>query len=178
MEAFAARGAVVGEPDWLSPSRACDIPFSNLDPARAEDIARQMRPNLDVVVQPVEGRRRLLLLADMDSTMIQMESLDTLADRLGFGEQVRDITERGMRGELDFRQSLETRVGLLKGQSATALDGLTEDVPYTAGARTTVQTLRANGCHTVLVSGGFTFFSGVVAEYLGFHEPPGQPLGD
>ena len=148
---------------WTWRSRGLDLQaVAALAKARTED--------LDHAVQPAGDRRKKLLLADMDSTMIQLESLDSLAAELGFGREVEEITERGMRGELDFRDSLRTRVALLEGQPTDAMARIMENIPYTPGAEVTVKTMAAHGCYTALVSGGFTFTTDIVHRKLGFQE--------
>jgi len=126
---------------------------------------------VDLVVQPVEGRRKKMLLADMDSTMIRQECIDELAAQAGVGDLVAGITERAMNGELEFEEALIERVGLLRdlpeGIIETVLD---QQISYTRGGFELVNTLKANGVYTTLVSGGFTAFSGRVASALGFDE--------
>jgi phosphoserine phosphatase len=125
---------------------------------------------LDWCVQPVEGRRKRLLVADMDSTIINVECLDELADFAGLKAEISAITERAMRGELEFEGALRERVGMLKGLSVDALQqAYDERVRLNPGARTLVRTMAAHGARCVLVSGGFTFFTSRVAEAAGFH---------
>jgi phosphoserine phosphatase len=125
---------------------------------------------VDFAVQPAEGRRKRLLIADMDSTIIGCECLDELADFAGVKDQVSEITERAMRGELLFEGALRERVGMLKGLSVDALQACYDDrVKLNPGARTLVATMAANGARCALVSGGFTFFTGRVAAAAGFH---------
>ena len=124
----------------------------------------------DAAVQPVAHRRKRLLLADMDSTIINVECLDELADFAGVKAQVAGITERAMRGELEFEGALRERVGMLKGLSLSALQAAYDErVRLNPGARILVRTMAANGARCVLVSGGFTFFTSRVAEAAGFH---------
>jgi phosphoserine phosphatase len=127
---------------------------------------------IDVAV--LEGgvhRRRRLFLADMDSTMIEQECIDELADLVGIKPQVAAITERAMRGEIAFEPALRERVGLLKGLSVDVIDGLIRDrIRLTPGGRTLIATMRAHGAHTCLVSGGFTLFTGPIGAMLGFEE--------
>lgn len=124
----------------------------------------------DCAVQPVAERRKALLLADMDSTIINVECLDELADFAGVKAQVAEITERAMRGELEFEGALRERVGMLKGLALSALQqAYDERVKLNPGARTLVRTMAANGARCVLVSGGFTFFTSRVAVAAGFH---------
>ncbi len=125
---------------------------------------------VDFAVQPVEGRRKRLLIADMDSTIIGCECLDELADFAGVKDQVSEITERAMRGELLFEGALRERVGMLKGLSVDALQACYDDrVKLNPGARTLVATMAADGARCALVSGGFTFFTSRVAAAAGFH---------
>ncbi|MFV0512250.1 MAG: phosphoserine phosphatase SerB [Jhaorihella sp.] len=126
---------------------------------------------VDLVVQPGTGRRKRMLLADMDSTMIEQECIDELAEVAGVGDRVREITARAMNGELDFEAALIERVGLLKGLEASVTDRvLRERITLMPGGRELVATMRANGAHTALVSGGFTAFTARVAGLLGFDE--------
>ena len=126
---------------------------------------------LDVCVQPAEGRRKRLLVADMDSTIIGCECLDELADFAGVKAEVAAITERAMRGELEFEGALRERVGMIKGLKSADLERcFAERVRLNPGARTMVRTMAAGGARCVLVSGGFTFFTAKVAELAGFHE--------
>lgn len=125
---------------------------------------------VDFAVQPVENRRKRLLIADMDSTIINVECLDELADFAGVKDKVSEITERAMRGELAFEGALRERVGMLKGLSVDALQACYDDrVKLNPGARTLVRTMAAHGGRCALVSGGFTFFTSRVAEAAGFH---------
>ena len=126
---------------------------------------------LDLAVQPVEGRRKRMLLADMDSTMIGQECIDELADMAGVGPRVADITARAMNGELDFEGALIERVGLLKGLPESVIaQVLATRITYTPGGRELIATMKANGGYAALVSGGFTAFTKAVAAYLGFDE--------
>ncbi|KRA71670.1 phosphoserine phosphatase [Caulobacter sp. Root656] len=125
---------------------------------------------VDFAVQPVLNRRKRLLIADMDSTIINVECLDELADFAGVKDKVSEITERAMRGELAFEGALRERVGMLKGLSVDALQACYDDrVKLNPGARTLVRTMAAHGARCALVSGGFTFFTSRVAEAAGFH---------
>jgi len=123
---------------------------------------------VDAVCQPAEGRRKLLLVADMDSTIITTETLDELAAYAGKQAAVKDISDRSMNGELDFATALRERVAMLAGLELDALERTWERVRLTGGARELVATMRAQGALTALVSGGFTFFSGRVAALAGF----------
>lgn len=162
-----------GEPVWLSPN-ACDIPFQPESEA-ATSQARAMLAGIpagllvDSHVQPVKGRRKRMLLADMDSTIIQQECLDEVATAAGIGDQVAAITERAMRGELVFEEALRERIGLLAGFPEDRLQSvLDERITLTPGARTLATTMRAHGGRAILVSGGFTFFTGAIAARAGF----------
>ncbi|PWR21895.1 phosphoserine phosphatase SerB [Zavarzinia compransoris] len=166
-------GAAVGEADWLAPGEAADLPFDGIAPLAAEAIADIALSGLavDRLAQAVAGRARQLLIADMDSTMITVECIDELADFAGLKAEIAAVTERAMRGELDFETALRERVARLKGLSEGVLQTcFDERVRFTPGARALVQTMAANGAHCALVSGGFTFFTARVAAHLGFHE--------
>lgn len=154
--------------EWVEPERACDLlPGGDAGTARAALEGRLK--GVDVVVQPRAGRRKRLLVADMDSTMISVECIDELADYAGVKAEVAAVTERAMRGELDFAAALEARVALLKGLDAGAIDRcLEERVRLTPGARTLVRTMRAHGAYCLLVSGGFRLFTDRVAAAIGF----------
>jgi len=126
---------------------------------------------VDLVVQPAAGRRKRMLLADMDSTMIEQECIDELADMAGIGPHVAAITARAMNGELDFEAALRERVGLLAGLPETVTGRvLAERITYTPGGRALIATMKANGGHAALVSGGFTAFTAAVSAHLGFDE--------
>ena len=126
---------------------------------------------VDFAVQPIEGRQKRLFIADMDSTIIGCECLDELADFAGVKAQVAAITERAMAGEIGFEGALRERVGMLKGLKSSALQACYDErVRLNPGAETLVRTLRAKGVRCVLVSGGFTFFTGKVAEAAGFED--------
>ncbi len=132
----------------------------------------------DLVVQPAAGRCKRMLLADMDSTMIQQECIDELADEAGVGAHVSDITARAMNGELDFEDALRERVALLKGLPVSVIDKvLNERITLMPGGRALVTTMRRNGAHAALVSGGFTAFTAHVAQVLGFNENRANTLG-
>ena len=163
---------------WLFDGVAVDIPFgadSHLEGDRRaiEQRLRELRGDLpiDIVVQPVGFRRKKLFLADMDSTMIGQECIDELADFVGVKAHVAGITERAMRGEIEFEPALRERVALLKDLPASAVDEvLAQRITLTPGGRELVATMRANGAYTCLVSGGFTLFTRAVAARIGFQE--------
>jgi phosphoserine phosphatase len=145
-------------------------------PAEAKAVEAAMRQALgdqpvDIVVQPVEHRRKRLFLADMDSTMIGQECIDELADYVGLKTEVSEITERAMRGEIAFEPALRERVALLKNLPVNVVEEIIEKrITLTPGGKTLVQTMRANGAYTCLVSGGFTLFTGPIGAKVGFHE--------
>lgn len=171
--ALTALGADTDAPDWLAEREAVDLPFAALAPEQAIAAAKSALGEdapIDFIAQPAEGRRKKLLLADMDSTIVTTETLDEIAAFAGLKEKIAEITARSMNGELDFRQALIERVGMLKGLDASALDETWKATELTPGAATLIATLRAHGAHTALVSGGFTFFTSKVAERCGFHE--------
>jgi phosphoserine phosphatase len=160
-----------GELNWLSHGVACDIDEPTA--SNALEIARDLIGSraVDANVVPSEGRRKLLLVADMDSTMIEQECIDELAAALNLKPQVAEITERTMRGELDFAQALDTRVALLKGLERSVIEEIRrEAITLMPGGRALVQTMKAYGAYTSLVSGGFTFFADYFAKRIGFDE--------
>jgi phosphoserine phosphatase len=162
------RNAVRGAPPViLSPGEAADIPLSvPLDPA-ALRAAIDGQP-IDAIVTKARGRRKAVLIADMDSTIVTGETLDELAGFAGIGDKIAAITKRAMNGELDFKAALRERVAMLKGLDLGALEKSWQQIQLTPGARELVATMRAKGALTALVSGGFTFFTGKVAAELGF----------
>lgn len=126
---------------------------------------------IDIVLQPAKGRKKKMALADMDSTMIQQECIDELADEAGVGERVKDITARAMNGELDFEGALDERVALLAGLDETVIQQVLDTrITFMPGGKTLLATMKANGAYAALVSGGFTAFTAKVAEALGFDE--------
>ncbi len=168
----------MGEIRWLAPERAFDLPFQG-DGVKMVAMARTVAPGLDINVLPRAGRRKKLLVADMDSTIITCECLDEIADAVGFKPQVAAITERAMAGEIEFAPALRERVALLKGLPVHRLARVYgERVRLTPGARALVATMKAHGAACVLVSGGFTFFTGRVAEDVGFDSNFGNVLLD
>jgi phosphoserine phosphatase len=163
------------EPVWLHEGVAADVPFRPV-PELPDLGAGRLRQALagqpiDVVVQPTAHRRKRLLLADMDSTMIEQECIDELADYAGLKREVSAITERAMRGEIAFEPALRERVALLKGLPVPVIDEIIATrITLTPGGRTLVRTMRGHGARTYLVSGGFTLFTGPIAAALGFDE--------
>ena len=166
LAALKSAGATCGTPDWLAVGQACDIPHTGLAPAAAMRVAAQ--PGCDVYAQPVAGRRKRLLVADMESTMIENEMLDDLAVIAGLGPRIAEITRRAMNGEIGFEGALRERVGLLAGLPEAVLEQAYGGVKEIPGGRTLVATMRAHGAYCALVSGGFTWFTGRVRQRLGF----------
>jgi phosphoserine phosphatase len=170
-----------GPAKWLFDEVAVDIPFTG-----SEDIGaivarlRAARGDLpiDIVVQPQALRRKKLLLADMDSTMIGQECVDELADFAGLKARVAAITERAMRGEIEFEPALRERVALLKGLPVNTINEvLAKHITLTPGGREVVATMRAHGAYTCLISGGFTLFTNAIAAMIGFQENRANTLG-
>ncbi|MGQ3487648.1 phosphoserine phosphatase SerB [Roseovarius pacificus] len=160
-----------GDAQWLSPDEAAEFSLAEIPSNRWEVWADLQQQKVDLVIQPAEGRRKKMLLADMDSTMIQQECIDELAEVAGVGGHVRDITARAMNGELDFEGALIERVALLKGLDETVIaQVLAERITYMPGGKALVSTMKAHGARCVLVSGGFTAFTARVAADLGFDE--------
>lgn len=160
-----------GELNWLNHGIACDIHEPTAP--QALEIARDIigAKGVDANLIPSEGRKKLILVADMDSTMIEQECIDELAAALGLKEQVAEITDRAMRGELDFGQALDTRVSLLKGLERSVIEEIRrEAITLAPGGRALVQTMKAYGAYTSLVSGGFTFFADYFGKRIGFDE--------
>ena len=169
----AARAALPspGATAWLAKGHACDIPFDG-DAEQAEAAVRTALKGekIDLAAQPAEGRRKKLLIADMDSTIIEQECIDELAAELGIKPQIAEITERAMNGEIGFEPALRERVGLLKGLPLEALEKVyRERITFMPGARALVATMRSDGHACALVSGGFTFFTERVAHAVGFN---------
>jgi len=161
---------------WLESGVAADIAFMPENPADERQLALHLRAALgtapvDSAVQPLAHRRKKLLVADMDSTMIGQECIDELADLVGLKAHVSAITERAMRGEIAFEPALRERVALLKGLLASVVDDVIANrITLMSGARALVGTMRAHGAHAVLVSGGFSLFTQTIAEMIGFDE--------
>lgn len=160
-----------GEINWLHQRIACEIHAPRAaDPVAAARSVIGGRP-VDVALVPDEGRRKLVLVADMDSTMIEQECIDELADAVGIKAEVAAITERAMNGELDFEQALRTRVGLIKGLERSVIEEIRrERITLAPGGRALIHTMKAYGAYTSLVSGGFTFFADYYGKRIGFDE--------
>jgi phosphoserine phosphatase len=172
------RDAVSGDvPDILAPGEAADIALPG-PPDMAVVRAALDGEAIDAIATPAEGRRKALLVADMDSTIVTGETLDELADFAGLKPRIADITARAMNGELDFKAALRERVGMLMGLPVTALEETWQRIRLTPGARELVATMRAHGAYTVLVSGGFSFFTSRVAALSGFDQHRSNVLMD
>lgn len=160
-----------GEATWLAPDEAAEFPLETLPANQWEVWAELQGMGVDLIVLPAEGRRKKMLLADMDSTMIQQECIDELADEAGVGDFVKDITARAMNGELDFEGALIERVGLLKGLDEAVIGKVLDTrITFMPGGKALLATMKANGAYAALVSGGFTAFTARVADTLGFDE--------
>ncbi|HXP72705.1 MAG TPA: phosphoserine phosphatase SerB [Stellaceae bacterium] len=167
-------GAHLEPVEWLTAERAVDIGFDGVDPDQAESAVRVAVGReigdlpLDLAAQPRAGRRKRLLVADMESTIIANEMLDELADILSLGPRISDVTRRAMNGEIDFAAALRERAALLGGFSATALGEAAQRIRVNPGAAELVATMRAAGAYTALVSSGFRTFTRLVKAKLGF----------
>jgi len=160
-----------GDAHWLDPAVAAEFALPQVPENRWQVWAGLQGIGVDLVVQRAAGRRKAVLLADMDSTMIAQECIDELADEAGVGAQVAAITARAMNGEIEFEAALRERVALLAGLPEAVIGRVLRDrITCTPGGRALVATMRANGGHAALVSGGFTAFTGPVAARLGFDE--------
>jgi len=171
----AAAVPAAAAPLWLAPGIAAEIPLAApADPAAIR--ARLANRPVDAALVDAAGRRKPLLVADMESTVIRNELIDDIAGFLGKGAEVAEITRRGMNGELDFEQSLTARVAMLAGQPAAILDRAAAGIEEMPGARTLVRTMRAHGAYTALVSGGFDVFTRLVRDRLGFDQEEANAL--
>jgi phosphoserine phosphatase len=160
--------------DWLAEGIACDIALpAAIDAGAAEAQLRDtlLGAPIDIIVQPQETRKKKILIADMDSTMIDQECIDELADEVGVKDYVAEITRRSMNGEIPFEAALRERVALLEGLDAAVIDDLIDRrLTLASGARELVATMRASGAWTALVSGGFDLFTSRIGRMLGFDE--------
>jgi phosphoserine phosphatase len=171
----AAGGDPMGR-SWVEGDKACDLLFS-LAPTSVRQALEGLFPGIDVVVQGEAGRRRKLLVADMDSTMITVECIDELADYAGRKAEVAEITERAMQGELAFADALRQRVALLEGLDESVVERCyAERVRITPGAEPLVRTMRSHGAFCLLVSGGFSLFADRVAASIGFDRAASNTL--
>jgi phosphoserine phosphatase len=163
-----------GAPHWLAEGEACEVPDFERLPEFMVDMRRHP---IDAAVVSIHNRRKRLLIADMDSTMIEQECIDELGVMAGVGERIKEITLRAMKGELDFDGALTERVKLLKGLDEGIIDRIIrERITYMAGGQTLIATMKAHGAYTALVSGGFTPFTARVAKHLGFDENQANEL--
>jgi phosphoserine phosphatase len=164
--------------DWLAKGVAGDL-ATDLPPPEAEQRVRGALAGapVDVVAQAATGRRKRLLVADMESTIIENEMLDELAEELGLRERIAAITARAMRGELDFEGALRERVAMLAGLEIAALERAQEKIRIMPGARALVATMRAGGAYCALVSGGFDYYTAIVRAELGFDYDQANRLG-
>lgn len=176
--ALQALGAETTGPVWLSKGEAVDIEFCKATNRQAEStvLALLASAPIDVVAQRTYRRRKKLLIADMDSTIVTGETLDELAAFAGLKSEITAITQRAMRGELDFFEALHARVAMLKGLDESFLSKTMDDVTLTPGAEALVRTMKANGAVTALISGGFSYFTDRVRERVGFHTSLGNQL--
>ena len=161
----------------LGSNIAADILLES-EPLNFEIIWKKLQKNeIDIVLQPIKNRRKKILLADMDSTMIQQECIDELADEAGVGNRVAGITKRAMNGELDFEEALIERVRLLKGLPKKIIDNVLETrITLMPGAESLIKTMKNNGSYCALVSGGFTDFTTAISKLLGFDEDRANTL--
>ncbi|MGA0229118.1 MAG: phosphoserine phosphatase SerB [Paracoccaceae bacterium] len=160
-----------GDTVWLSHAEAAEFPIETVPSNQWQVWQEFQNIGVDMIVQAASERRKKMLLADMDSTMIQQECIDELADEVGVGDRVKEITARAMNGELDFEAALDERVALLADQPAHIIDEvLKERIKFMPGGCTLIATMKADGAYAALVSGGFTAFTHKVAETLGFDE--------
>ncbi len=169
-----------GKVDWLAEREACDVFIESL--LSAVDITEQARDALsgtafDAVCTSTKGRRKKLLISDMDSTVIDQECIDELGDAIGVGSRIREITQAVVNGGISFSEALRERLALMKGMERNMLESVYEErISLKAGARTLVQTMRHYGAYCILVSGGFSFFTHRIAERVGFHDHQGNEL--
>jgi phosphoserine phosphatase len=168
--AFARAGAQAAAPLWLDPGFACDLGFTGLTPTSAQNIVHAILGGeaVDCYAQAAAGRKKRLLLCDMDSTIVTAETLDDLSVFATDKAEIDALTQKSIAGEINFTQSLIARVALLKGLTEAEFAAAYLKVEVSPGADTLIRTLRRDGCYTALVSGGFRYFTGRVAERVGF----------
>ena len=176
--ALEALGATVEAADWLAPATACDLPFSGAaeDAAHAAAARVLAGRRIDVIALPRAGRRKRVLVADMESTIIRQEMLDEIGAEIGIGPRIAEITRRAMNGEIDFKGALRERVGLLAGVPTRMLEDLKARIELMPGAAVLLATLKKHGVHTALVSGGFRTYTGFIRDRLGFDEDHANEL--
>ncbi len=173
------QGITLGPVRWLSVGRACDVPYSSSYAHKdVEDRVRDFFEDapIDLMAGPSGNRRKRLLVADMDQTIITRETLDEMADHANMKDEIAAITARTMRGELEFEDALRERLAMLKGLPEEALEKTLNDLEISPGAQALVATMNANGAYTALVSGGFTYFTEPVKQACGFHYAAGNEL--
>ncbi|HSE78568.1 MAG TPA: phosphoserine phosphatase SerB [Alphaproteobacteria bacterium] len=177
-EALAAEGGAPSPARWLAPRIACDIALPQGSRAAVADIARRALGGapVDIAASVAIGRRKTLLVADMESTLIENEMLDELAAKAGIGDQVAAITRRTMNGELDFEASFRERIAMLRGAPARWLDEAKARIRVVSGATTLVRTMRAHGARVAIVSGGLRTFTRHVQTLLGADEEHGNEI--
>ena len=169
-EALRAAGAEVDGHRWLAEHAAADLPYRGITPTHAGEAARRAvreRP-LDVAAQPETGRRKAVLVADMDSTIVTGETLDEMSEAVGLKDRIAEITRRAMNGELNFEEALRERVGMLQGLKEADVKATLDRVELSKGAKTAIATLKRHGVTCALVSGGFTAIAEPVAAWCGF----------
>jgi phosphoserine phosphatase len=160
-----------GDVVWLAPDEAAEFSHDRAPDNASEVWTTCFNQQVDLITQPAQNRRKKMLLADMDSTMIQQECIDELAAEAGVGERVAEITAKAMNGELDFEGAIDERVGLLAGLPKKIIAHVLDTrITYMPGGKALLDTMRANGGYAALVSGGFTAFTARVAATLGFDE--------
>lgn len=171
---------LTGRVDWLAEKEACDLFLES--PLSAAEITGQARDALsgtalDTACTSADGRRKRLLISDMDSTVIDQECIDELGDAIGLSSRIREITAAVVNGDISFADALRERLALMKGMERGVLKNVYENrITLKAGARTLVQTMRHHGAFCILVSGGFSFFTRRIAECIGFHDHQGNTL--
>lgn len=165
-----------GTVQWIAPDEAAEFPVESR-PADIDRVRKDVAALADLNLVGAEARRKRMLLADMDSTMIQQECIDELAEEAGVGAHVKEITARAMNGELDFERALIERVALLKGLPESVIDRVVETrITLMPGGQTLLDRMHATGGHCALVSGGFTAFTARVSALLGFDENQANTL--
>jgi phosphoserine phosphatase len=171
---------LAGKPAWLDRHIAADMPVQNTVTIEQMKALRALfaEDEIDILCVATEHRKKKLLLADMDSTIVAAETLDELAGKAGIKDRIAAITARAMNGELDFKAALRERVGLLSGLPLSALRETLDETEFCEGAEHLIRTMRESGAICVLVSGGFTFFTGAIAQKAGFHHHHGNTLDD
>lgn len=170
MTAMAGMGATVDAPNWLNYETAADLQFGGISCENARDIAYKVAEDnaTDAVAQKLAGRRKKLLIADMESTIIENEMLDELASDIGIHDRIASITASAMNGEVDFETAIEERVKLLAGLDNSALQNAAERIQITKGAEQLISTMQSKGAFCALVSGGFSFYTSTIRRRLGF----------